>query len=63
MKAENALNDLQSRFVLGFAKLKAKIMNTIELISTNDQSPYDELMWFIYLVLLKNGYDPHYHDA
>src|SRR6266508_345009 len=39
-KAENALNDRQSRLVRGFAKLKAKMMNTAELMTTRGQRPY-----------------------
>src|SRR6266540_4760563 len=40
MKAEKALNDRQSRAVRGFVKLKAKIMNTNELMMTSDHKPY-----------------------
>jgi hypothetical protein len=40
MKAENALNERQSRLVRGFVKLKAKIMNMSELMMTSDHSPY-----------------------
>ena len=38
-KAENALNERQSRGDCGLAKLKAKMMNTSELMITSDQSP------------------------
>src|SRR5215510_3960179 len=42
MKAENALNERQSRFVCGFAKLKAKMMKIAELMMTSDHNPYAE---------------------
>jgi hypothetical protein len=39
MKAEKAPNERQSRLLCGLAKLKAKMMNTTELMMTSDQSP------------------------
>lgn len=42
MKAENALNDRQSREVFGFVKLKANMMKTNELIITRGQRPYED---------------------
>jgi hypothetical protein len=39
MKAENALKDRQSRDVRGLVKLKAKMINTSELITTKDHKP------------------------
>jgi hypothetical protein len=39
MKAENAPKERQSRLDYGRAKLKAKIMNTAELIMTSSQRP------------------------
>jgi len=38
-KAENAPKERQSRRVCGFVKLKANIMNTPALITTNGQRP------------------------
>ena len=40
MKALNALNERQSRVVVGLKKLNAKKMKMAELRSTRDQSPY-----------------------
>src|SRR6516162_9100319 len=40
MNAENALKERQSRFVCGFAKLKAKMIKTKELMMTSDHNPY-----------------------
>jgi len=40
IKAEKALKERQSRFVCGFAKLKAKMMKIAELIITSDHNPY-----------------------
>jgi hypothetical protein len=40
IKAEKALKDRQSRFVCGFAKLKAKMIKIAELIMTSDHNPY-----------------------
>jgi hypothetical protein len=39
MKALNAPNDRQSRVVRGLKKLKAKKMNTAELIAASDHKP------------------------
>jgi hypothetical protein len=47
--AENAPNVRQSRGDLGFEKLKAKIINTSELMITSDHKPYAGLSeWFIF---------------
>jgi hypothetical protein len=40
IKAENALNERQSRSVLGFVKLNAKMIKIAELIITSDHKPY-----------------------
>jgi len=40
IKAEKALKERQSRFVCGFAKLKAKMMKIAELMMTSDHNPY-----------------------
>ena len=39
MNAEKAPKDLQSRFVFGFVKLKAKTMKIIEWMITSGQYP------------------------
>ncbi len=39
IKAEKALNERQSRFVLGLVKLNAKMMKIAELIITSDHKP------------------------
>jgi hypothetical protein len=49
MNAENALKERQSRFVCGFAKLKAKIIKIAELMMTSDQSPYAGASSIFYL--------------
>jgi hypothetical protein len=56
MNAENALNDRQSRFVCGFAKLNAKMMKTSEFIKTRDHRPYaDSCVIFRYLRYHSDG--------
>ena len=44
--AEKALNERQSRFDWGLAKLNANMMNTAELMSTSDQRPYPTVSGF-----------------
>ena len=57
MKAENALKDRQSRFVRGLEKLKAKIININELITTKDHRPYADSC--VILAFLRYGPDDH----
>ena len=40
MNAKNAPSERQSRALCGFAKLKANMMNTSELIMTSHHKPY-----------------------
>ncbi len=69
MKAEYMPNERQSLFVCGLAKLNAKIINMVELIITNDQSPQSEAVPGSMIIPpyevnghhANHGYDHDYH--
>ena len=57
MKAENALKERQSRLVRGLEKLKAKMININELITTKDHKPYADSC--VILASFRYGPDDH----